>query len=74
MTGLCPGSGYHSVKSRVVPISVSEVSLIHTLGHGMTSCDVAGGQEHHSPMKPSDLMKDMPGRRQFYHTKVGVLR
>ena len=46
---------------------------IHTLH--VTSHDVAGGQEHHSPAtKPSNLIIDLPGRRQFYRTKVAILR
>ena len=44
-------------------------SFIHTLH--VTSHDVAGGQEHNSPAtKPSNLMKDPPGRRQFYRMTV----
>ena len=47
--------------------------LIHTLH--MTSQRLAGGQEHHSPAtKTSSLIKDLPGRRQFYRTKVGIWR
>ena len=39
------------------------------------ACDVAGGQEHHSPAKkPSNLIKYQPGHRQFYCMKVGILR
>ena len=51
--------------------------LSNTLFYIHTFCDVTttGWREHHpAATKPSDLMKGLPGRHQFYRTKVGILR